>query len=168
MWRFFNIPRGKETSADTWTERNSARYGGGGSWSTYTLDMASGEVFVPVGNPAPDFMPGHRPGANLFTNSLVVLDARTSALKWWHQMAPNDELDLDIGASPMLYWNTKGEPMVAARQQGRACVWRKSRDPPTGLHDPDHHHREADSGARCQGRAYLSGCTRWGRMNGTG
>ena len=113
MWRFFTIPRGKETGADTWTERNSARYGGGGSWSTYTLDMASGEVFVPVGNPAPDFIPGHRPGANLFTNSLVVLDARTSALKWWHQMAPNDGLDLDIGASPMLYWNTKGEPMVA-------------------------------------------------------
>ena len=113
LWRFFTIPRGAETGADSWTERDSARYGGGGSWSTYTLDMAAGEIFIPVGNPAPDFMPGHRPGSNLFTNSVVVLDARSGALKWWHQMAPNDGLDLDIGAAPMLYWNSKGEPMVA-------------------------------------------------------
>ena len=114
LWRFYTIPRGKETGADTWQNAGSARYGGGGSWSAYTLDMAAGEVFIPVGNPAPDFMPGHRPGENLFTNSVVVLDARTGALKWWHQMAPNDGLDLDIGSAPMLYWNSKGEPMMAA------------------------------------------------------
>jgi len=113
VWRFYTIPRGKETGAETWTERSSARYGGGGSWTTYTLDMASGEVFVPVGNPAPDFAPHHRPGANLFTDSMVVLDARTGALKWWHQMLTNDGLDLDLAAAPMLYWNSKGHPMVA-------------------------------------------------------
>jgi alcohol dehydrogenase (cytochrome c) len=113
VWRFYTIPRGKETGAETWKDWKSARYGGGGSWTTYTLDMASGEVFAPVGNPAPDFVPSHRPGANLFTNSMVVLDARTGALKWWHQMTPNDGFDLDLGAAPMLYWNTGGEPMVA-------------------------------------------------------
>lgn len=113
VWRFYTIPRGKETGAETWTNRDSARYGGGGSWTTYTLDMASGEVFVPVGNPAPDFVPSHRPGANLFTDSMVVLDARTGALKWWYQMSPNDGLDLDLAAAPMLYWNKKGRPMVA-------------------------------------------------------
>ena len=113
LWRFYTIPRDQETGADTWANRKSARYGGGGSWSTYTLDMAAGEVFVPVGNPAPDFVPSHRPGQNLFTNTMLVLNARTGALKWWHQMAPNDGLDLDIGAAPMLYWNSKGDPMVA-------------------------------------------------------
>lgn len=113
VWRFYTIPRGKETGAETWKDWKSARYGGGGSWTTYTLDMASGEVFLPVGNPAPDFVPNHRPGANLFTNSMVVLDARTGALKWWHQMSPNDGLDLDLAAAPMLYWNSRGEPMVA-------------------------------------------------------
>jgi alcohol dehydrogenase (cytochrome c) len=113
VWRFYTIPRGKETGAETWTERDSARYGGGGSWTTYTLDMSSGEVFVPVGNPAPDFVPSHRPGANLFTDSMVVLDARTGALKWWYQMSPNDGLDLDLAAAPMLYWNSKGRPLVA-------------------------------------------------------
>lgn len=113
VWRFYTIPRGKETGAETWKEWKSARYGGGGSWTTYTLDMASGEVFVPVGNPAPDFVPSHRPGANLFTDSMVVLDARTGALKWWHQMLSNDGLDLDLAAAPMLYWNSRGHPMVA-------------------------------------------------------
>jgi alcohol dehydrogenase (cytochrome c) len=113
VWRFYTIPRGKETGADSWKNWKSARYGGGGSWTTYTLDMASGEVFAPVGNPAPDFAPAHRPGANLFTDSMVVLDARTGALKWWHQMLSNDGLDLDMAAAPMLYWNSRGEPMVA-------------------------------------------------------
>ena len=113
VWRFYTIPRGKEKGAETWTEQDSARYGGGGSWTTYTLDMSSGEVFVPVGNPAPDFVPSHRPGANLFTDSMVVLDARTGAIKWWYQMSPNDGLDLDLAAAPMLYWNGKGRPMVA-------------------------------------------------------
>lgn len=113
LWRFYTIPRGKEVGAETWKNVGSARYGGGGSWTTYTLDMASGEVFVPVGNPAPDFVPSHRPGENLFTNSLVVLDARTGALKWWHQMESNDGLDLDLGAAPALYWDSLGEAMVA-------------------------------------------------------
>ena len=113
VWRFYTIPRGKETGAETWTDRDAARYGGGGSWTTYTLDMSSGEVFVPVGNPAPDFVPSYRAGANLFTDSMVVLDARTGALKWWFQMLANDGLDLDLAAAPMLFWNSKGRPMVA-------------------------------------------------------
>ena len=113
LWRFNTIPRGTDVGAETWQDANSARYGGGGSWTTYTLDMAAGEVFVPVGNPAPDFVPGHRPGDNLFTNSMVVLDARSGALKWWHQTESNDGLDLDLGAAPMLYWNNKGDAMVA-------------------------------------------------------
>jgi alcohol dehydrogenase (cytochrome c) len=112
VWRFYTIPRGKEVGAETWKNPETARYGGGGSWTTYTVDMASGEVFVPVGNPAPDFVASHRPGANLFTDSMVVLDARTGAIKWWHQMSPNDGLDLDLAAAPMLYWNSKGRPMV--------------------------------------------------------
>lgn len=113
VWRFNTIPRGKEPGAETWNNVGSARYGGGGSWTTYTLDMANGEVFVPVGNPTPDFIPGHRPGQNLYADSMVVLDARTGALKWYYQLVSNDGHDLDLGAAPMLYFNGKGEPMVA-------------------------------------------------------
>lgn len=113
IWRFNTIPRGKEPGAETWKERGTARYGGGGSWTHYSIDMSTGEVFVPVGNPAPDILPGHRPGANLYTDSMVVLDARTGALKWYHQMVSNDGHDLDLGAAPMLYHNTNGEPIAA-------------------------------------------------------
>ena len=50
-------------------------------WTSYTLDPKAGELFVPVGNPAPDLAPDQRPGDNLFTNSIVVLDAKTGTLK---------------------------------------------------------------------------------------
>lgn len=113
VWRFNTIPRDGEPGAETWQSAPSARYGGGGTWTTYTLDMAAGEVFIPVGNPAPDFLPEHRPGENLYTNSLVVLDAATGRLKWYHQLLSNDGLDLDLGAAPALYHDGKGERMVA-------------------------------------------------------
>ncbi len=113
VWRFYTIPRGDEPGAKSWRNAPSARYGGGGTWTTYTLDMAAGELFISVGNPAPDFMPEHRPGDNLYTNSMVVLDAATGKLKWYHQLSSNDGKDLDLGAAPMLYFNSKGERMVA-------------------------------------------------------
>ena len=113
VWRFYTIPRGHEPGAESWKNSKSARYGGGGTWTTYTLDMAAGELFIPVGNPAPDFMPNQRPGANLYSNSMVVLDAATGRLKWYHQLLSNDGLDLDLGAAPMLYFNRRGERIVA-------------------------------------------------------
>ncbi len=112
VWRFNTVPRGKEPGAETWKNVGSARYGGGGSWTTFTLDMAAGEVFVPVGNPTPDFIPTHRPGENLYADSMLVLDARTGALKWFYQLVSNDGHDLDLGAAPMLYFDGKAEPMV--------------------------------------------------------
>lgn len=114
IWRFNTIPLGKETGADSWGTSKWAPHGGGGTWSTFTVDAASAEVFVPVGNPVPDFAPADRPGANLFTNSVVVLDARTGQLRWWYQLQPNDDHDHDLGAAPMLFRNSHFENMLAA------------------------------------------------------
>ncbi|MGR8921818.1 MAG: outer membrane protein assembly factor BamB family protein [Gammaproteobacteria bacterium] len=113
VWRFYTIPRGDEPGADSWQENDSAQIGGGGTWTTYTIDISAGEVFIPVGNPAPDLLPEARPGENLFTNSLVVLNANTGKLKWYHQLVSNDGQDLDLGAAPTLYYNSDGERMVA-------------------------------------------------------
>ena len=113
VWRFVTIPTGKEVGAETWKVRQSAQIGGGGTWSSFALDVTSGEVFVPVANPAPSFAPEYRPGANLFTNSVVVLDALTGALKWWYQLDQNDGHDLDLAAAPMLYTNSAGRDLVA-------------------------------------------------------
>lgn len=112
VWRFNTIPRGDEPGADSWAAVDSARFGGGGTWTTYTIDISAGEVFIPVGNPAPDLLPDKRPGENLYTDSLVVLDANTGKLKWYHQLLSNDGQDLDLGAAPTLYYNQKGERMV--------------------------------------------------------
>ncbi|MEM7465971.1 MAG: PQQ-binding-like beta-propeller repeat protein [Pseudomonadota bacterium] len=112
VWRFNTIPREGEPGAESWVVAGSARFGGGGTWTTYTIDMSEGEVFVPVGNPSPDLLPDTRPGENLYTDSLVVLDANTGKLKWYHQLLGNDGQDLDLGAAPVLYYNGKGERMV--------------------------------------------------------
>ncbi|MFL5541854.1 MAG: PQQ-binding-like beta-propeller repeat protein, partial [Longimicrobiaceae bacterium] len=112
-WRFWTIPMGSERGAETWHIPATAERGGGAMWTTYTLDTLANELFVPVGNPAPDFAPGVRPGDNLFTNSVVVLDAATGALKWWFQAVPHDGFDWDMSAAPMLYTPRGGRPRVA-------------------------------------------------------
>ena len=113
-WRFYTVPMGAEAGADSWKDPATAAHGGGALWTTYTLDVISGELFVPTGNPAPDYAPDWRPGANLYTDSLVVLDALTGRLKWYHQFESNDGLDYDFGAAPALYTDSQGAKMVAA------------------------------------------------------
>ncbi|MDQ6924797.1 MAG: PQQ-binding-like beta-propeller repeat protein, partial [Candidatus Eremiobacteraeota bacterium] len=102
-WRFYTVPMGKEPGARSWHRPATAARGGGATWTSYTLDTAAAELFVPVGNPAPDFAPQARPGDNLYTNAVVVLDANSGALKWHYQLIANDGLDYDLGAAPMLY-----------------------------------------------------------------
>jgi alcohol dehydrogenase (cytochrome c) len=103
LWRFNTIPMGKEIGAETWERPQTAKTGGGGVWGVMSLDISTGELFVPVGNPWPDIDAGYRPGNNLFTNSIVVLNAFTGNLRWWHQVAPADWKDLDLVAAPTLY-----------------------------------------------------------------
>jgi PQQ-dependent dehydrogenase (methanol/ethanol family) len=113
LWRFNTIPMGEEKGADTWKKPETARTGGGGFWGAMSLDPSTGELFVPVGNPWPDIDKAYRPGDNLFTDSIVVLDARTGALKWWHQVMPEDWQDLDLVAPPVLYRDSKIRDVLA-------------------------------------------------------
>jgi len=113
-WRFNTIPMEGEKGAETWKDGKWAAHGGGGSWSALTIDPTTGELFIPVGNPVPDFARSDRPGANLFTNSVLVLDAVSGKLKWWYQLTPDDGLDHDLAAAPMLYRSSDGEARVAA------------------------------------------------------
>ncbi len=113
LWRFNTIPMGDELGADTWKRKNTAKTGGGGVWGAMTLDPSTGELFVPVGNAWPDIDKAYRPGTNLFTNSIVALDARTGALKWWYQVTPEDWQDMDLVAPPVLYRDSKIRDVVA-------------------------------------------------------
>jgi alcohol dehydrogenase (cytochrome c) len=111
-WRFWTVPMGNERGAETWHIPETAEHGGGAMWTSYTLDPQTNEIFVPTGNPAPDFNPTSRPGDNLFTNSVVVLDATSGALRWWYQVSPNDGFDYDLGAAPVLYRGQGGDARV--------------------------------------------------------
>jgi alcohol dehydrogenase (cytochrome c) len=113
LWRFNTIPMGAQKGAETWKRPKTAKTGGGGVWGAMTLDVTTGELFVPVGNPWPDIDKAYRPGTNLFTDSIVVLDARTGALKWWHQVASEDWQDLDLVAAPVLYRDSQVRDIVA-------------------------------------------------------
>lgn len=95
IWGFHTIPGLGETGSDTWKNPASIEHGGGGTWTSYSLDPIAGLLLIPVGNPGPDFANEARPGTNLFTNSLVALDATTGQLIWWHQLLGPEDRDWD-------------------------------------------------------------------------
>jgi alcohol dehydrogenase (cytochrome c) len=116
-WSFDLIPDKDEPGADTWKDPDSLQHGGGAAWVTYALDRESDTLFVPVGNPGPDFNGKLRPGANLFTISTVALDAHTGKLKWWYQLRPNDDHDWD--ATVVTLFDAGGKKLLAtAGKQG--------------------------------------------------
>jgi alcohol dehydrogenase (cytochrome c) len=106
LWNFPLVATGAAPGSDTWPK--GTRLAGGSTWTTLTLDPDSGALLVPSGNPVPDFAGGYRPGANLYTGSIVILDAKTGALRTWVQLAPHDVHDWDVAAAPALIKTKQG------------------------------------------------------------
>jgi alcohol dehydrogenase (cytochrome c) len=102
-WRFKTVPGAREPGDDSWSNPNDIVLGGGAVWTPFTLDVERGELYVAVSNPAPDFPAALRPGENLYTNSLVALDVRTGALRWYRQLVPADFHDWDLTQVSPLY-----------------------------------------------------------------
>jgi alcohol dehydrogenase (cytochrome c) len=102
-WRFNTVPDAGEPGSDTWGATDARLKGGGGIWTTPALDAARGLLYVAVGNPAPDFIASGRDGANLYTNSMAVLDARTGKLQWYLQAVPHDTHDWDLPVTSPLF-----------------------------------------------------------------
>jgi alcohol dehydrogenase (cytochrome c) len=86
--------------------------GGGATWTSYTVDTATGGLFVATGNAAPDFLAGARPGENLYTYSVVELDARTGSIRRWRQLLRADDHDWDLAAPPALITTSSGRRVV--------------------------------------------------------
>ena len=101
VWRFWTIPAPGEPGNETWG-KDSWKHGGGATWLTGTYDPALNTVYWPIGNPAPDLYGDIRPGDNLYTDSVVALDADTGKLKWYYQFTPHDVYDYDATETPML------------------------------------------------------------------
>ncbi len=118
VWEFYLVPRtaGDPTrgpqgatplDASTWRNTSGTPITGGATWTSYTLNPATGELYIPGGNPAPDFATGPRKGSNLYSGSVVVLDAKTGAYKNHFQLEPQDWHDWDVSTAPALI-KTKG------------------------------------------------------------
>lgn len=118
-WTFVTIAHGDDPNAKSWPNAAAAQKGGGALWTSYTLDPSTGTLYIPVSNPAPDFAGTLRKGANLYTNSIVALDANSGAMKWYVQLIPHDIHDWDVSAPPVLY-DANGTTMLgAAAKDGR-------------------------------------------------
>jgi alcohol dehydrogenase (cytochrome c) len=97
VWRFNIVPDDGEPGADSWGADPAARkHGGGNLWTPLTFDEEKNLLYVPGGNPAPDIYDEGRPGANLYTNSMIALDAMTGRLAWYRQFIPHDVHDYDV------------------------------------------------------------------------
>ena len=103
-----------KVAAPTWGNAANIPLAGGTTWTSYTLDPAAGLLYVPGGNPSPDFVKGMRPGSNLFTNSVVVLDARTGVYRRHFSLVPEDFHDWDVSAAPTLVHTPDGRALMAA------------------------------------------------------
>src|SRR5208282_3863703 len=112
LWRFHTVPENSDDPAwKTWPHPGVPA--GGGFWTTFSLDPKTGEVFGPVANPAPDFDLGVRPGNNLYTNSVIAVNAATGRLNWYFQITAPDDHDWDLGSAPTLYRTPSGKDMMA-------------------------------------------------------
>jgi alcohol dehydrogenase (cytochrome c) len=100
VWRFYTIPAPGEKGSETWVG-NAILHGCGATWVTGSYDATLGLTYWTVGNPCPDYNGADRKGDNLYTNSVVALDAKTGALKWHFQFTPHDTHDWD-STGPLL------------------------------------------------------------------
>ncbi len=122
VWEFYLVPkapgdptRGPEAAspldASTWGDASPIT--GGATWTSYTLDPDAGLLYVPGGNPAPDFAAGMRPGSNLYSGSVVVLDARTGAYKTHFKLVPKDWHDWDVSSAPAIINTAGGKKLLS-------------------------------------------------------
>lgn len=108
VWRFNSIPNPGEPGSESWGGTDAIKHGGGAVWAPMSLDQEAGLLYVPIANPAPDFHDDNRPGSNLYTNTMMVLDVRTGKMKWFYQAMPHDTHDYDTTQVSPLFTSTVG------------------------------------------------------------
>ncbi len=100
-WKFYTIPAPGEPGHDSWDDEDW-EHGGAPVWITGSFDPELNLTYWGVGNPGPDWNPHQRPGDNLYSDSVIALDADTGELKWHYQFTPNDGYDYDSVQVPVL------------------------------------------------------------------
>jgi alcohol dehydrogenase (cytochrome c) len=113
IWRFDVVPE-SGPARNSWRNAPGVPITGGAFWTTFALDPQAGLLVVPAGNPAPDFQPDARPGDNLYSNSVIAIDAKTGKLADYVQVVKADNHDWDVDAGPVLATTRAGRPIIAS------------------------------------------------------
>ena len=123
-------PDGEKLERDIAGERaalekypDAAKRGGGSAWTTPALDIKTNTLFVGVGNPSPQMDDLTRPGDNLYTVSLVALDADNGKVKWHYQVVPHDLWGYDVASPPVLLDVIKGYDTIPALAHAGKTGW---------------------------------------------
>ena len=119
VWRFWTVPNPGEPGSETWQGKQT-EHRGGASWMTGTYDPQQDLVYWPTGNPGLDYFGDERLGDNLYSDSVVALEAKTGKLRWHFQFTPHDIHDWDAQETPVLLDTTwRGQPRKLLIQANR-------------------------------------------------
>jgi quinoprotein glucose dehydrogenase len=102
LWTFHTIPLPGEFGNDTWDNESWATNGNTGVWTQITVDEEAGLAYLPVEDPTSDYYGGHRPGNNLYGDSIVCVDLKTGQRKWHFQIVHHPIWDYDMSSAPIL------------------------------------------------------------------
>jgi len=132
VWTFNTVPGAGQPGSETWPK--DVTPGGASVWTSLSIDPEASSLYVSTGNPGYDFAADMRPGANLYADSLVVLDAKTGKLRTYYQVVPHDFHDWDLTAAPAIVTTKKGarRAMVVGKDgvlnaidtRGQKVVWK--------------------------------------------
>lgn len=119
----YGVPMHRDIAAEKASapgHKDAWRYGGGSIWHAPALDAQSGLLFFGVGNPSPQVAGESRPGDNLYTSSLVALDAHSGKLVWHYQQVPHDLWGYDVASPPALFdLDIDGKPTAVVGQASK-------------------------------------------------
>lgn len=117
VWRFDIVPKAGQKNFGTWGPGGEKDRSGPSTWGIFTVDAETGTLFIPVGQPADNYVGIDRPGDNLYSDSVLALDAATGRYKWHFQTVHHDLWDFDLSAPPSLIdLNVKGRKVPALVQ----------------------------------------------------
>jgi glucose dehydrogenase/plastocyanin len=121
IWRFYTVPAPGEPGSDSWPADSDAwRHGGGSVWNLPVVDPDLGLIYFQVGNPYPDYDGSVRAGNNLYTDSVVAVDAKTGQYRWHYQTVHHDIWDFDASNAPILFDTVvDGQPRKAIAQSAK-------------------------------------------------
>jgi quinoprotein glucose dehydrogenase len=120
LWTFHTIPLKGEFGYDTWLDNSAEHTGNTGLWTQVSIDEQAGLAYLPIESPTGDYYGGHRPGNNLYGESLVAVDLQTGKRKWHYQLVHHPLWDMDISSAPLLMdIVVNGKPIKAVAQPSK-------------------------------------------------